>query len=331
MIATPVYRSIRVMVVGLLLALGANCANAAYVNLYVFGDSLSDAGNAYAITGFYPPFPYAQRFSNGPVAVEQLAAGLGIAGFGPSASGGTDYAVGGAQTGPDIFTGSDNYLTYAGLSALANTGIELQVGNFAGAPPAFDPSTSLFFVWGGANDLFAALTINPSAAPTVAAGAVANLANEIGALAAIGADPVRAELGRFGGTQRVVPGVQRGSRVRAGPARKQLRVGHSRVRRLRLHARSHQQSRRLRTYQCPGSMLQRGYGLRQSGPIPVLGFSASHDERGPVPGGRLPCERSRTRDSRFAGHRAGRARVKPAQAKVIGVIGVRPRFLVNLV
>ena len=74
------------------------------------------------------------------------------------------------------------------LSALANTGIELQVSNFVGAPPAFDPSTSLFFVWGGANDLFAALSINPSAAPTVAANAVTNLANEIAALAAIGAE-----------------------------------------------------------------------------------------------------------------------------------------------
>lgn len=188
MIATPIYRCFRVMLVGLLLALGANCANAAYLSLYAFGDSLSDAGNAYAIAGYPPSPPYAQRFSNGPVAVEQLAAGLGIAGFAPSTSGGTDYAVGGAQTGPDIFTGSDNYLTYAGLSALANTGIEMQVGNFAGAPPAFDPSTSLFFVWGGANDLFAALTIDPSTAPTVAANAVTNLASEIGALAAIGAE-----------------------------------------------------------------------------------------------------------------------------------------------
>lgn len=188
MIATPIYRSFRVVLAGLLLALGANGANAAYLDLYAFGDSLSDAGNAYAIAGYPPSPPYAQRFSNGPVAVEQLAANLGIGGFRASQLGGTDYAVGGAQTGPDIFTGTDNYLTYAGLSILEGTGIENQVGNFVGAPPAFDPSTSLFFVWGGANDLFAALTNDPSMAPAVAAGAVTNLANEIGALAAIGAE-----------------------------------------------------------------------------------------------------------------------------------------------
>ncbi len=187
MIATRFYRSVRVILVGSLLTLGANCASAAYLSLYAFGDSLSDAGNAYAIAGYPPSPPYAQRFSNGPVAVEQLAANLGIAGFKASQLGGTDYAVGGAQTGPDIFTGTDNYLTYAGLSILEGTGIENQVGDFVSAPPSFDPSTSLFFVWGGANDLFAALDIAPSTAPTVAANAITNLANEIGALAGIGA------------------------------------------------------------------------------------------------------------------------------------------------
>ncbi|MGE5823494.1 MAG: SGNH/GDSL hydrolase family protein [Bacteroidota bacterium] len=180
-------RFLRVAFLGSLLALGANCASAAYLTLYAFGDSLSDAGNSYALAGYPPSPPYAQRFSNGPVAVEQLAANLGIAGFRASQLGGTDYAVGGAQTGPDIFTGTDNYLTYSGLTALANTGIELQTGSFVGAPPSFNPSTSLFFVWGGANDLFAALSINPSQAGTVASSAVTNLANEIGALESVGA------------------------------------------------------------------------------------------------------------------------------------------------
>ena len=187
MIATRLYRSFLVTLVGSLLALGANCASAAYLSLYAFGDSLSDAGNAYALSGHPQSPPYDQRFSNGPVAVEQLAAHLGIAGFRASQLGGTDYAVGGAQTGPDMFSGTDNYLTYAGISVLEGTGIENQVSSFVGAPPIFDPSTSLFFVWGGANDLFAALSLSPGDAPTVAADAVANLANEIGALASIGA------------------------------------------------------------------------------------------------------------------------------------------------
>ena len=193
MIATRLYHSLLVTLVGSLLALGANCASAAYLSLYAFGDSLSDAGNAYALTsppGYPPSPPYAQRFSNGPVAVEQLAANLGIAGFRASTSGGTDYAVGGAQTGLDLFYHYDNYLVYGGLSVLQGTGIENQVGNFVGSPPSFNPSTSLFFVWGGANDLFAALSLfptDPSQAVAAAQNAVPNLAGEIGALASIGA------------------------------------------------------------------------------------------------------------------------------------------------
>jgi len=72
---------------------------AALLKLYAFGDSLSDSGNAYAITaGVFPPSPpYAQRETNGPVAVEWLAAQLGIA-FAPSVFGGTNYAVAGASS-----------------------------------------------------------------------------------------------------------------------------------------------------------------------------------------------------------------------------------------
>jgi len=193
MVATRSYRFLRIVFVGSLLALGANSAGAAYLSLYAFGDSLSDAGNSYIIAGYPPSPPYAQRFSNGPVAVEQLATNLGIAGFKASALGGTDYAVGGAQTGPDIFGGLDNYLAYSttpDLSVLEGTGIENQVGNFLGAPPSFDSSTSLFFVWGGANDLFTAQSADPSdltTATLVANHAVANLGSEIKALALIGA------------------------------------------------------------------------------------------------------------------------------------------------
>src|SRR3954447_10825115 len=68
-------------------------------SLYVVGDSLSDSGNAFILTGGFPPAPYAQRASNGPVAVERLAADLGVT-LTPSAAGGTNYAVMGAATGP---------------------------------------------------------------------------------------------------------------------------------------------------------------------------------------------------------------------------------------
>src|SRR6188472_2197794 len=67
--------------------------------LYVAGDSLSDQGNGFILTGgTFPPPPYDERASNGPVAVEYLASALGVP-LAPSASGGTNYAVLGAATG----------------------------------------------------------------------------------------------------------------------------------------------------------------------------------------------------------------------------------------
>src|SRR5882672_4728589 len=77
-------------------------------SLFVFGDSLSDAGNSglatSAATGFtFPPSPYSDgRFSNGPVAVEylwNLYNPGNPGGLKPSLAGGTDYAMGGATTG----------------------------------------------------------------------------------------------------------------------------------------------------------------------------------------------------------------------------------------
>ena len=58
----------------------------AFDEIVVFGDSLSDTGNA-------------GRFSNGPVWVEGVASGLGLS-VRPSDSGGTNYAIGGARLDP---------------------------------------------------------------------------------------------------------------------------------------------------------------------------------------------------------------------------------------
>ena len=128
---------------GILLAVSAllapGLASAApFSALYAFGDSLSDNGN---LAAYGVPFPpgYADRFSNGPVAVEQLAGMLGIA---PGNL--HDYAFGGAETGtsnPDL----------AG-TGLANTGVKSQVAAFAAATLHAD-SNALYFLWAGANDL----------------------------------------------------------------------------------------------------------------------------------------------------------------------------------
>jgi phospholipase/lecithinase/hemolysin len=155
-------------------------------SLVVFGDSLSDQGNAFLVTGgTFPPAPYAQRASNGPVAVEVLAGRLG-APLTPVAAGGTNYAFVGAATGPVTFTGTstttDNFAAVAyGQPALANTGMTNQVLAYLGAGPVVQPDSTLFVVWGGPNDFFI------DASPATAGNAVTNLANDIGLLYAAGA------------------------------------------------------------------------------------------------------------------------------------------------
>jgi phospholipase/lecithinase/hemolysin len=73
----------------------AQADSTAFSRLFVFGDSLSDTGNLYAMTGGYPPPPYWNgRFSNGKLWVEYLADSLQM----PIAAG-DNYAVAGATTG----------------------------------------------------------------------------------------------------------------------------------------------------------------------------------------------------------------------------------------
>jgi outer membrane lipase/esterase len=162
--------------------------SAPITRLYVVGDSLSDQGNASLLTGgAFPPLPYAQRASNGPVAVERLAGALGVS-LAPSEAGGTNYAVLGATTGlvtiagtsPPVQTENLAAVQY-GQAALAGTSLQSQALALLGAGLVTDPSGSLFFVWGGANDFF----LNPSPA-TVAAG-VGNIVRVVTTLYAGGA------------------------------------------------------------------------------------------------------------------------------------------------
>ncbi len=89
----------------LAVGLGAAASPAsAYTTIYSFGDSLSDVGNVYAASGgLYPVSPYYKgRFSNGDNWVDDLSAMLGLGAVKPSADGGHDFAVGGAETGPTL-------------------------------------------------------------------------------------------------------------------------------------------------------------------------------------------------------------------------------------
>jgi outer membrane lipase/esterase len=149
-------------------------------SLIVVGDSLSDDGNGFILTGgTFPPPPYDQGGSNGPVAVEYLASALGLP-LAPSAAGGTNYAVLGAATGAveipllaPLTTENVVALEY-GQPALEGTSLLTQTVGIL-SPGPLDPN-ALFFVWGGANDL----AIDPSLA--TAGDAITNLANIISAL-----------------------------------------------------------------------------------------------------------------------------------------------------
>jgi phospholipase/lecithinase/hemolysin len=154
-------------------------SNAAFSGLYIFGDSLSDPGNAAVLLGptrtpasaitsnlFIPAAPYVNptgrdQFSNGNVWSYSFAQSLGLTAnpvfpFAPGPSG-TSYAIGGATTG----TGP--------------TDLQSQLGIFLstlGGGTA--PGGALYVIAGGGNDARAALgsiAANPSNALAIIADA----------------------------------------------------------------------------------------------------------------------------------------------------------------
>jgi phospholipase/lecithinase/hemolysin len=107
--------------------------------IYAFGDSLSDVGNVFISTGV-PAAPYVNgQFSNGNIWVQDLASDLGLAPLKPSLAGGTDYAVGDAESGT------------------ANPGdlLSYQVPAFEAANPGGANPNGLYTIWIGSNDLAA--------------------------------------------------------------------------------------------------------------------------------------------------------------------------------
>jgi phospholipase/lecithinase/hemolysin len=141
-----------------------------YTGVVAFGDSLTDTGNRFAATGGADPTspPYdAGRWSDGPLWVEYLAAGLGLPAPTPAALGGTDYASADARTA---------------LSGYANNGspdLGTQITTYLSTHPALG-GDQLFVIWGETNDF------GPHATPDPA-GTVANLSAEITELARAGA------------------------------------------------------------------------------------------------------------------------------------------------
>lgn len=147
-----------------------------YSGMYVFGDSLSDAGNvAVATGGAVPGAAYFNgRFTNGPTYADELAARLGFANQ-PSLVGGTNYAFGGARTSSQ-FLGPQ-------FSLLG------QVSGYTSAASA--DSNALYVVFGGANDIQDAIRASAvggfGVGQAMALAAVDNVAAAVAGLATDGA------------------------------------------------------------------------------------------------------------------------------------------------
>ena len=134
-------------VVGVLLWCSALPLKAApvYSELVVFGASLNTSGNGGPPAADTPPYSPG-RWSNGMVAAEYLAAGLGLP-LSASSAGGNNYAVGGANTATIRAQGTA-YLSDAG--GAANAG-------------------ALYLIWAGGVDL------GQGVSPAVSAGNITGL------------------------------------------------------------------------------------------------------------------------------------------------------------
>lgn len=122
--------------------------------VFVIGDSLSDPGNLFALTGFWPPSPpYAQRDSNGPVWTEYFSVSMGI----PVDS----RAFVGALSGVFLHEGVpvSNFDSVQNPPAIPQLpGVPEEIESLLGEfPNGLNPS-ALYVIWAGSNDFFLGLT-----------------------------------------------------------------------------------------------------------------------------------------------------------------------------
>ncbi len=168
-----IIRTLKTTFAAAVLALSISIAHAgSYTELVAFGDSLSDTGNITFATGL-PLAPYALgRFSNGPIWIDHLADNLGLSSL-SSQNGGTNYAWGGATSGP-AGGGAPPF------SVLDQTSLYLSdVGGIAN-PDA------LYSIWIGGNDVLNAVPMVDDI-NAIANQAAANVTASITDLAAAGA------------------------------------------------------------------------------------------------------------------------------------------------
>jgi phospholipase/lecithinase/hemolysin len=142
---------------GTLYSLPSQAATLGFDQIFTFGDSLSDPGNIYNLTKSlgdpFPPPPYAQRLSDGPVWVEYLVEDLGldpVPFFAPTqgvVTDGINFALAGSTTG-DLNTVLPSTLPLPPLPL----SLQKQVGTFVSSVPPNVSTNALFVVWAGAND-----------------------------------------------------------------------------------------------------------------------------------------------------------------------------------
>ena len=161
--------------------------------IFVFGDSLSDSGNSFALTlGAIPPEPpyFAGRFSNGLVPVEYLSEDLGLT-LDPyfDDGAGNNFAVGGATTGTGN-TNNDDIAAF--LPGVTLPGVLGQINAYEDSleDSHADPD-ALHVVWAGANDFLDYLAGVVPADPAVLLEAgIDNTVNNVTSLTDLGAENI---------------------------------------------------------------------------------------------------------------------------------------------
>ncbi len=145
-----------------------------FSDVYVFGDSISDIGNAFDITkkingeGLPPAPPYfLERFSNGPVWVEYLTQLLGL-----TSKRQNNFAVGGANT--------DGNNTFAPHNPFGLPGLQQELNSFITSVNQHADPKALYIIWAGANDYLGGNITDPTVS-------VKNLTNAVTALTKVGA------------------------------------------------------------------------------------------------------------------------------------------------
>ncbi len=183
--ATQIGTLVRIgVILGLL---WTNQAQAAFSQLYVFGDSFSDFGNVFAATGgILPPDPPYDRgrFSDGPLWVEHLAGHLGLPlisnGADPTVILGNGFAAGAARMAVD--------LPVPPLGIIPS--VLGQTRYFTAAAPLV-PADALYVVYGGYGDVLTAtdpaLELSPPAQSQLVADAVQAMGLALDGLAQRGA------------------------------------------------------------------------------------------------------------------------------------------------